>query len=45
MALSVYLTILLFGSGYFAGGTVFLVAAFLLNGWILYGNKDSRKGR
>jgi hypothetical protein len=45
MALSVYLTILLFGSGYFAGGTVFLVAAFLLNGWILYGNKDSRRGR
>ena len=45
MVVSVYLTILLFGSGYGAAGTVFLVAVFFLNGWILYVNKGSRKGR
>lgn len=45
LILSLYLTILIYGSGYPAGGTVFLLAVFFLNGWILYGNKGSRKGR
>ena len=43
--LSLYLTTLILGSGYVAGGIVFFLAAFFLNGWLLYGNPGSRKGR
>ena len=43
--LSLYLTILIYGFGYPLAGTMVLAAAFFLNGWLLYGNKGSRRGR